>query len=108
MTQHEDIRKRLTDRLEELKARLIGIEEALDAPATKDVEDRATEREDDEAMEHLGNAGLGEMRQIEAALHRIDEGIYGICVNCGENILPARLNAVPFAARCRTCAREQD
>jgi RNA polymerase-binding transcription factor DksA len=41
---------------------------------------------------------------IDAALSRVADGSYGICVNCGEQISEARLEAVPHAARCRNCA----
>ena len=37
---------------------------------------------------------------IEEALQRIDEGSYGLCVDCGEKIPPKRLEVLPFAVRC--------
>jgi DnaK suppressor protein len=40
-------------------------------------------------------------RAIEEALHRIDEGTYGTCEDCGEEIFAGRLNAVPLPALCR-------
>ena len=49
-------------------------------------EEQAIEREDDEVLEDLGAAGLREMRMIEAALDRIENGSYGVCVRCGEPI----------------------
>ena len=69
----------------------------------RDDEDRATEREDDEVMEQMGNAGLEELRAIEAALARIEDGIYGVCVSCGEPISAARLDVMPTAAKYRHC-----
>ena len=46
--------------------------------------------------------------QINAALRRIDEGRYGRCLECGCEIAEVRLQALPFAIRCRSCedARE--
>lgn len=96
--------KRLRDRLSELNARLESIEEDLDEPADQDAEERATEREGDEVLENLGNAGLAEIRMIKAALGRIEEGTYGVCVSCGEDISEERLDVVPHAPRCRHCA----
>ena len=95
---------RLRARLAELTDRLVEVEHTLDEPAAKDSEERATEREGDEVLEDLGNLGLQEIRMIEAALHRIEEGTYGECVNCGEDIAEARLDAVPHAPRCVKCA----
>ena len=95
---------RLRKRLSELTDRVVGVEHALDAPAPKDSEERATEREGDEVLESLGNQGMLEIRMIEAALKRVEEGTFGECVNCGEEIAEARLDAVPHAPRCVKCA----
>ncbi len=46
----------------------------------------------------------GELRRIEAALVRLEEGEYGYCVECGEPIDPKRLEIDPAAPRCRACA----
>ncbi len=97
-------RKRLRERLDELEARLTSIEHDLDAPADPNFEERATEREGDEVLESLGQSGLNEIRQIQAALARIEAGTFGICAACGEEISEERLNIVPHAARCRLCA----
>lgn len=95
---------RLRDRLRELENRLNEVEEELDQPPSADFEERASEREGDEVLESLGNAGLMEMRMIQAALGRLEAGEYGVCVNCGEEISDERLNAVPHAPRCVNCA----
>ena len=95
---------RLRKRLAELQKRLTGIEEALDEEPDPDAEERATEREGDEVLEGLGQAGLAEIRMIEAALARVEDGSFGVCVNCGETISDERLEVVPHAPRCRNCA----
>jgi RNA polymerase-binding transcription factor len=46
-----------------------------------------------------------ELRQIEAALQRMEDGRYGYCVTCGENIAPDRLEGDPTAVLCNDCAR---
>lgn len=94
----------LERRKKELTLRLEDVEDQLDETPDKDVEERAVEREGDEVLEGIGAAGQAELRQIEAALDRIEDGSFGICVNCGEDISPERLEAVPHAARCRNCA----
>ena len=48
------------------------------------------------------------LRQINSALARIAHGEYGGCQNCGEDILPKRLAAVPWAAFCITCQEQID
>ena len=46
-------------------------------------------------LEDLGAAGLREIRMIEAALDRIGNGSYGICVRCGDPIGDDRLDVLP-------------
>jgi len=45
-----------------------------------------------------------ESRQIMAALKRIEDGEFGYCEDCGEDIPEARLNLSPTASRCVSCA----
>ncbi|AEI92313.1 MULTISPECIES: TraR/DksA C4-type zinc finger protein [Roseobacter] len=91
------------------RASLVGdlsdIEQALDAPMPQDWEDRATERQGDEVLEAMGQVEMAELRRIDAALSRIDDGTYGTCLSCGDQISDARLMAVPDAALCRNCAK---
>ncbi|UCH53269.1 MAG: TraR/DksA C4-type zinc finger protein [Pseudomonadota bacterium] len=50
-----------------------------------------------------------ELADIEAALQRISAGTYGECVDCGTDIVLARLDAYPTAKRCQPCqARRED
>jgi len=52
----------------------------------------------------LAEADLRELRDIEAALARIDRGAFGRCERCGGAIGRQRLRAVPEARHCITCA----
>lgn len=97
-------KNKLLSRQAELKERLDEIEHDLDEPASADTEERATEREGDEVLESLGNQGAAELKRIEAALKRIDDGSYGDCVKCGEEIAPERLELLPATPFCRNCA----
>ena len=97
-------RQKLEGRLNELGVRLQKIEHSLDEPKDPDFEERATETENDEVLEELGGAGLSEARQIHAALKRMDNGEYGLCVKCGNEISAERLDLLPHTAFCRNCA----
>jgi len=44
-----------------------------------------------------------QVQEIETALHLLESGTYGRCIDCEEPILPSRLLARPFAVRCRGC-----
>ena len=43
------------------------------------------------------------VRHLRAALNRVAEGTYGVCVDCEEPIAPKRLAAVPWTPRCLSC-----
>ncbi|TXI04519.1 MAG: TraR/DksA family transcriptional regulator [Pseudorhodobacter sp.] len=94
----------LEARLADLGKRLKGIDAELDSHDSKDWEELATEREGDEVLEDLGQAGELEMRQIRAALARIEVGDYGFCTKCGAEISAERLDLLPHTPFCRTCA----
>lgn len=96
-------RERLEGRRTELVKRLNQLEDWLDDPADPDAVERATERESDEVYEIQGLAGQQEVAAIDAALGRIKNGLYGICLSCSEPISDARLDAVPHAGLCRKC-----
>lgn len=95
----------LLARLKELDARLHGIEDEFLAHQARDFEEMATEREQDEALNALGEEGLREIRMIRAALARIREGEYGFCTRCGVRIPEARLDILPATPFCPVCAR---
>jgi DnaK suppressor protein len=47
------------------------------------------------------------LQAIEEALHRIDQGTFGICRDCGEAIAEARLDAIPWTRVCISCKEKQ-
>jgi DnaK suppressor protein len=48
------------------------------------------------------------LRQVRAALQRIDGGWFGACIECESAISPKRLAAVPWASRCIQCQEDAD
>lgn len=48
------------------------------------------------------------MRDIEAALRRVRDGEYGVCIDCGTEIGVARLEAYPTAKRCIVCQEKRE
>lgn len=49
-----------------------------------------------------------ELQNIEAALARIEDGSYGICAGCGDDIARARLKVYPMATRCLPCQEKHE
>ncbi len=105
------IRQVLLDRRSELQARVREITDDVrhvSGPLSSDFAEQAVEREHEEVLDALGEAGRVELRQISAALARIDQGEFGTCVDCGESIPWGRLEVLPFSERCVSCAEEAD
>ncbi|MGH9383684.1 MAG: TraR/DksA family transcriptional regulator [Vicinamibacterales bacterium] len=48
------------------------------------------------------------LNKINEALSRLEEGNYGFCFECGEEIAEARLRALPFAVRCKDCEEARE
>src|SRR3954453_22477219 len=48
------------------------------------------------------------LNKIEEALHRLEEGTFGYCFECGEEISERRLRALPFAVRCKDCEEQRE
>ena len=46
--------------------------------------------------------------KIEEALNRLEEGTFGYCFECGDEISERRLRALPFAVRCKDCEEERE
>ena len=48
------------------------------------------------------------LTKVDAALRRLEEGTYGDCFECGDEIAEARLRALPFAVRCKDCEEARE
>jgi len=106
MVDFEKYRLQLVARLAELEERLAQIEVELDETPDPDFAERSVQHEDDEVLEQLGNDGLLEGRKINAALKRIEDGSFGLCLRCDEPIVEERLDLLPYATLCRKCAHK--
>jgi len=71
-----------------------------------DWEEQATERENDEVLDSLGNSSEQELALIIKALERIDNGQYFLCARCDEDIPQSRLELLPFTTLCVNCANK--
>ncbi|MEH6405192.1 MAG: TraR/DksA C4-type zinc finger protein [Sneathiella sp.] len=98
------IKVKLENRLQSLGERVEQFEGSLRAEHSPNFSEQALEREDEEVLEKLELEALGEVDAIQKALSRIDNGNYGVCVKCGDDIDEKRILAVPFASHCIGCA----
>ena len=111
MDSHQDTRQRLEERLAQLTERLHKVESDRRRernPLDPDWEEQAITRQNDEVLDELDAEGHREVEVIRAALKRLDNGSYGICMTCDEPIAPARLEALPYAVQCIACASKAE
>lgn len=103
------LRDLLLYRQSTLRAEVRAAQQGLlprEEPAPREV----TDRKDDAVQRIAGGIDdtearrdLDELMQVEAALHRLDKGVYGDCADCGEPIALDRLRVQPAALRCAAC-----
>ena len=105
MTDTNVLKQQLLAQKADLENRIDLVKQSISRPPeTADWAELATERENDEVIDALGNAAVKELEQVKMALSRIETGQYFICSQCHKAIGPERLAVMPFATRCRQCA----
>jgi len=77
--------------------------QCLDADTTQDSGDRSVISLSKESLFERSSQRRTVLRLIEAALNRIADGSFGICVGCGEAIQDRRLHALPWTQFCLRC-----
>lgn len=68
--------------------------------------DLGTENYDQEFTLGLIENEQATLEQVHAAIDRLGKGAFGICIECGEPIAKARLQALPYTPHCIQCARK--
>jgi RNA polymerase-binding protein DksA len=109
--QLDELRQALVERRAELAreiedgTRLRLEEDAYRTLASEvgDAGDASTATEQADLRNSQIERDVGELRAVEAALARMDDGSYGLCTRCGGPIGEARLRANPAAERCIAC-----
>jgi DnaK suppressor protein len=82
--------------------------ELVSGSADQHMADTATETVDREIDYTLEESDGRLLAAVDGALARIEAGTYGICVNCGAQIAPERLEAMPWATLCIDCKRKEE
>ena len=107
----EDIKKLLLKK----RAILLKADENIGKEIKRDLEGRhgddvdiAESAYEQEMAYLLKSRGKDELRIIEEAIKRIDQGEYGICAECEEKISKKRLAAQPYSILCVQCQEENE
>ena len=81
---------------------------ALGTDGTQDMGDDAANTYARQMLLGMSERERGMLRENDQALDRIDDGSYGECEDCGEEIGEARLKAVPYATLCVECKADRE
>jgi len=98
-------KRQILDALVATNADFRAIVEEMDP---KDFADVASDDIDRKMIEALGSQDIKRVRAIDAALSRIQQGHYGLCMKCGKKIPIDRLTAIPYAVLCIECQKGEE
>ena len=99
-------RRRVADAIENLhEENAPSMQEETPETGLADTATVTVDRELDYSLEeHSSNV----LKEIDAALQRIDAGTFGQCARCGKPITEERLEAMPYATLCIECKRQEE
>jgi len=100
----------LTNRLEELLSHADNTVSGMTTPKENfpDPADRASLESDRNFMLRIRDRENKLIKKIKKALARIDDGTFGICEKCGDNISASRLKARPVTTLCIACKTKEE
>lgn len=104
----DQFRKQLLQQRSSLLRQVVRAEDDLrwlDSNVEPEMMDEGQEKSLAIVLARLDERGTVEIQEIDRALARIAAGAFGKCLGCGRPIPPARLEALPTAERCLTCAQ---
>jgi DnaK suppressor protein len=107
----EYYKKKLATRREELVKTIARTEEegrTADDDPTVDLADKAANSYTKEFLFGQTNTDRSLLQLIDEALVRVKNGTYGICIECEEELQQKRLEAVPWARYCVSCAEKHE
>ena len=112
---YEELRRLLEDRRREIMSqvheKIKGVRTESSGKKMSEVFDAGESSESDiqEDIEFaLIQMKTETLSKINEALSRLEEGAYGNCYECGDEIAPQRLRALPFAVRCKDCEQARE
>ena len=111
MTPIEQFRQTLLSRRQALLQQVSRAEDDIrwfDSHVSPEMEEEAQEENLTHLLGRLDDRGRAEIAAIDDAMVRIERGDYGWCEECGEEIPLARLEVLPSATRCITCAEARE
>jgi DnaK suppressor protein len=104
----EELQRRRRVILETVRRERAELEGLRAAERDPEFEEGAQSEHEQYTLARLSDAQRREVGAITAAIVRIDDGEYGFCMDCDQEIDPRRLKALPTALLCTDCARRRE
>ena len=112
---NEELRKILIELRDEIVSKItqemgdkLDEDPRMTTLSTMDVGDLSQLDLDEDIDYTLLNMHIGQLREVEDALDRLEEGTYGICEDCGAPIKLERLKVLPFTTCCVQCQEKRE
>ena len=112
---NEELRKILIELRDEIVSKItqemgdkLDEDPRMSTLSTMDVGDLSQLDLDEDIDYTLLNMHIGQLREVEDALDRLEEGTYGICEDCGAPIKLERLKVLPFTTCCVQCQEKRE
>lgn len=103
----DKIRQQLQNKLAEL-AGARALRKELVTEWSSDPMDQVQSRQDLDLTVHAIDSTWKTRKAVETAMELLETGEYGVCLDCGEDINPKRLEAIPWTTLCVSCQEEHD
>ena len=86
--------------------RAYAASQSLGKDGVPDIGDMSSNSYHQEVLMNLSETQRSRVRDIDAALERMDKGVYGLCMRCEEEISARRMEVRPFSRYCVDCKAE--
>jgi len=107
----EHYRKQLLAKQEDFRRMVVRSDQdgrEADGEITQDTADRAANSYNKELLFHQSDDNRRILQLIEDAIRRAENGSFGHCVECQQDVQIKRLDAVPWARHCISCQEKQE
>ena len=103
-----ELQRRRRALLDTVRRAAAGLDALRAAERDPEFEEGAQSEHEQFTLARLSENQRRELALIDGAIARIDEGEYGECIDCGQEIDPRRLAALPYALLCTECAQGRE
>ncbi len=107
-SQKKKLQEQRNEILASIESRSEQVSRLIDNAEPGDDADMASDTIDRNLLNQLGTQDSRRLNMIKSALDRIEQGKYGICLMCGNEIPEARLESLPYAALCVSCQSKEE